>query len=184
MFAKSRVVYPLFLTSCMYKVVTIEVQEYTMDHEHSPDAVARKLRDYWLSGFYADGHKYIQGLSSSNRQHTLVAIEAALLYILQGQYNYAADATYEGLGAGSVAIDGTQSEENIFLGIIQAFVALMRESKLQTALRLADVALEILPPIGSSIRSHHFTDGSAKSTPRYRRAESNPKRMAERDRHI
>lgn len=152
-----------------------------MDHEHSPDAVARKLRDYRLSGFYADGHKYIQELSSSNRQHTLVAIEASLLYILQGQYNYAADATYEGLRAGSVAIDGTQSEENICLGIIQAFVALIRESKLQTALRLADVVLEILPPIGSSIRSRHSTDGSAKLTPRCRRAESNPKRMAERD---
>ncbi len=155
-----------------------------MDHEHSPDAVARKLRHYRLSGFYADGHKYIQELSSSNRQHTLVAIEAALLYILQGQYNYAADAAYEGLGVGSVAIDETQSDEHICLGIIQAFVAIMRESKLQTALGLADIVLEILPPIGLSIRSRSSTDGNAKLTPRYRQAESNPKRMAERDRYI
>lgn len=149
-----------------------------------PDVVARKLRDFRLSGFYADGHKYIQKLSSSHRQHTLVAIEAAQLYILQGQYNYAADATYEALGACSVAIDGTQSDEYICLGIIQAFVALMRESKLQTALALADVVLEILPPIGSSIQSRRSTDENAKLGPRYRRAESNPKWTAERDRYI
>lgn len=154
-----------------------------MDHEHSPGAVARKIRDYRLSGFYEDGHKYIQELSSSNRQHTVVAIEAAQLYILQGQYNYAANATYEGLGAGSFPIDETHSDEHICLRIMQAFVAIMRESKLQTALGLVDLVLEIFPPIGLSIKSRRSTDGNAKLTPRYRRAESNPRRTAERDRY-
>lgn len=154
-----------------------------MDHEKSPGAVARKLRDYRLSGFYEDGHKYIQELSSSNRQDTAVAIEAAQLYILQGQYNYAADATYGGLGAGSFPIDETQSDESMCLRIIQAFVAIMRESKLRTALDLVDLVLKIFPSIGLSFESRRSTDGNAKLTPRYRRAESNPRRMAEGDRY-
>lgn len=153
-----------------------------MDDENSPGAVARKLRDYQLSGFYNDGHKYIQELSSSNRQHTVVAIEAAQLYILQGQYNYAADATYEGLGAGSFPINETQSDERMCLRIIQAFVAIMRESKLQTALDLVDHVLKIFPPIGLSIQSRRSIDSNAKLTSRYRRAESYPRRMAEGDR--
>lgn len=122
-----------------------------MDHENSPGVVARKLRDYRLSGLYDDGHKYNQELSSSSRQHTMVAIEAAQLYILQGQYNYAADAIYGGLGAVSSPIDETQSDEHMCLRILQAFVAIMRESKLQTALDLVDHVLEIFPPIGLSI---------------------------------
>ncbi|KAK4172652.1 CHAT domain-containing protein [Triangularia setosa] len=96
---------------------------------HLIEPTKASIRGHRWRGTFAEGHQFITALPQEIRSLTSVAIEAAQLYLVQGQYTLAAK-TCEDQQPGS-------GEEGAVLELLQAFIGIGRYSKLKAALKTA-----------------------------------------------
>lgn len=108
-------------------------------------SVCRNIQDFRRLGQYIKGDEYVLGLSGALRQNKAVAIEAAQLYLVQGHYIKAADASH--LASCSIFMNGDSSANftseicdaaSVALELLASYIGMSRYGRLKSALHVSN----------------------------------------------
>ncbi|GFP58628.1 hypothetical protein TASIC1_0010043900 [Trichoderma asperellum] len=118
------------------------------NHQHesaqSPfEDIKNNIKTYRSNGHFVEAARLIEDLPKNFRCSRVVAIEAAQLYLVQGQFRLAAETcdnvsepTFADLKSESFALS-SQDEDAVAFELLRAYIWIGRFSKLKTALKIA-----------------------------------------------
>lgn len=118
------------------------------NHQHesaqsSFEDIKNNIKTYRSNGHFVEAARLIEDLPKNFRCSRVVAIEAAQLYLAQGQFRLAAETcdnvsepTFADLKSESFALS-SQDEDAVAFELLRAYIWIGRFSKLKTALKIA-----------------------------------------------